>query len=125
MPKSKVFTTQIECSRCHNKYEEEIIVEDVTKETIIHPICIHCGHSQEIKYTPSPEEQPNPIPNESKPVWEMVMDDMKERDNFGRKRYGTPLQVGNGRDFMEDAYQEALDLVVYLRGELELRRRTK
>jgi hypothetical protein len=47
---------------------------------------------------------------------------MKERDNFGRKRYGTPLQVGNGRDFMEDAYQELLDLVVYMRGELEKRR---
>ena len=62
---------------------------------------------------------PDPIPNNSKPVWEMVIEDMKARDNFGRQRYGTPLQIGNGRNFLIDAYQEALDLVVYLRGIIE------
>jgi len=44
------------------------------------------------------------------------MRDMTERDIFGAEKYGTRLQPGNGRDFLIDAYQEALDLVVYLRG---------
>jgi len=44
------------------------------------------------------------------------MRDMTERDIFGAEKYGVRLQPGNGRDFLVDAYQEALDLVAYLRG---------
>lgn len=40
---------------------------------------------------------------------------MKNRDQMGRKKYGTPLQPNNGRDALQDAYEEALDLAVYLR----------
>jgi hypothetical protein len=40
---------------------------------------------------------------------------MKERDQAGLAKYGTRLQPFNGRDALVDAYQEALDLVVYLR----------
>ena len=36
-------------------------------------------------------------------------------DKAGIVRYGTPLQAHNGRDALVDAYQEALDLAVYLR----------
>lgn len=46
---------------------------------------------------------------------------MKERDRVGRERYGVPLQAGNGRKALVDAYQEALDQVVYLRQEIEER----
>lgn len=60
-------------------------------------------------------DQPPPTPNGTKPVWEMVVADMHERDRVGRERYGVPLQAGNGRDALVDAYQEALDLCVYLR----------
>lgn len=60
-------------------------------------------------------DQPPPVSNELPPVWDLVMIDMKERDTVGRERYGTPLQPFNGRDALVDAYQEALDLVVYLR----------
>lgn len=67
-------------------------------------------------------DQPPPIPNQSRPVWELVIDDMRERDHVGRQRYGTPLQTHNGRDPLVDAYQEALDLVVYLRQAIEERR---
>ena len=66
-------------------------------------------------------DQPPPRPNANKPVWEMVIADMRERDRVGRERYGTPLQTNNGRDALVDAYQEALDLVVYLRQEIEER----
>ena len=70
-------------------------------------------------------EQPAPVPNETRPVWELVIEDMRARDAQGRARYGTPLQVGNGRDMLADAYQEALDLVVYLRAAIEETRRAE
>lgn len=59
--------------------------------------------------------EPSPIPNELEPVWYLVIKDMNLRNEFGRKKYGTPLQPFNGRDVLKDAYEEALDLVVYLR----------
>jgi hypothetical protein len=61
------------------------------------------------------EAQPAPVTNDSTPIWELVIADMHERDHVGRERYGTPLQANNGRDALQDAYEEALDLVVYLR----------
>ena len=63
----------------------------------------------------SKHDQPPPTPNEKPSVWDLVMEDMRERDQVGRARYGTPLQPHNGRDVLKDAYQEALDLAVYLR----------
>lgn len=71
--------------------------------------------------TSNVNEQPPPIPNSRPAVWDLVIADMKERDSVGRSRYGTPLQPFNGRDALVDAYQEALDLVVYLRQEIEQR----
>lgn len=60
--------------------------------------------------------QPTPMPRADKPAsWDLVLADMKERDDFGKSKYGTSLQPGNGRDALADAYQEALDLAVYLR----------
>jgi hypothetical protein len=55
-------------------------------------------------------------------TWELVIADMRERDRIGRRKYGTPLQPCNGRDSLVDAYQEALDLCVYLRNEIETRK---
>ncbi|RKH13779.1 hypothetical protein D7X74_21260 [Corallococcus sp. CA047B] len=52
----------------------------------------------------------------------LVRADAKARDVYGREHYGTPLQAGNGRDALVDAYQEALDLAVYLRQALEEQR---
>lgn len=66
--------------------------------------------------------QPDPTPNNSTPVWELVIADMLSRDQVGRQRYGTPLQAHNGRDALQDAYEEALDLAVYLRQEIEERK---
>lgn len=67
------------------------------------------------------DHEPDPTPNAGKPVWDMVIEDMHQRDQIGRERYGTPLQTHNGRRALVDAYQEALDLVVYLRQEIEER----
>lgn len=48
-------------------------------------------------------------------VWLLVIKDMEERRIHGIEKYGTPVQPFNGRDPLVDAYQEALDLCVYLR----------
>ena len=66
--------------------------------------------------------EPDPIKTNERPVWELVIEDMMQRDNEGRKKYGTPLQASNGRDALVDAYQEVLDLAVYLRQEIERRK---
>lgn len=64
-------------------------------------------------------DQPPPKPNGSVPVWDLVIADMHERDQVGRERYGTPLQLENGRRHLIDAYQELLDGAAYVRAEIE------
>lgn len=64
----------------------------------------------------TPIEQPDPIPNSYPAVWDLVLADIGTRDKQGEAKYRTRLQPHNGRDFLRDAYEEALDLVVYLRG---------
>lgn len=44
-----------------------------------------------------------------------MIDHIRMRAEMGRKRYGTYLKTNNGRNSLIDAYQEALDLCVYLR----------
>lgn len=65
--------------------------------------------------------QPAPKQNNHKPTWHLVIEDMLARDGVGRKRYNTPLQPFNGRDSLQDAYEEALDLCVYLKNAIEER----
>ena len=63
----------------------------------------------------SKHDQPLPTANDKPAVWDLVMEDMRERDQIGCARYGSRLQGHNGRDALKDAYQEALHLAVYLR----------
>ena len=67
--------------------------------------------------------EPDPIKTDERPVWELVIEDMRQRDNEGRAKYGTPLQASNGRDALVDLYQELLDACVYIRQEIERRGR--
>lgn len=60
--------------------------------------------------------EPPPRHNDNPSCHDLVVADMRERKQFGLKKYGTPLQPENGRNFLVDAYQEVLDLAVYLRG---------
>lgn len=53
------------------------------------------------------------MPNESRPVSEFAIEILKQRNEMGTRKYGTPLQVGNGRSF-QDAIEECADLFVYL-----------
>jgi hypothetical protein len=53
---------------------------------------------------------------ESMSVQAMVLKDVATRMVIGKERYGTLLYPNNGRDMLRDAYEEALDLAVHLRG---------
>jgi hypothetical protein len=68
-----------------------------------------------------PGDQPLPVPNGNPGVHSMVIADVEARRDLGIGRYGTLLQAGNGRDALRDAYEEALDLSVYLRQAIEER----
>ena len=67
------------------------------------------------------EQQP-PKDTGGKSVWQMVLADMAEREQHGIAKYGLPVLAFNGRDPLIDAYQEALDLCVYLRQAIEERK---
>jgi hypothetical protein len=64
--------------------------------------------------------QPDPK-SDAADVWPLVIRDMQDRDHLGKVKYGIPLRMHNGRDALVDAYQEVLDLSVYLRQEIEER----
>lgn len=44
-----------------------------------------------------------------------LLNDLVERSELGCQKYGEFLATENGRDAMMDAYQKALDLVIYLK----------
>lgn len=48
-------------------------------------------------------------------VLPMVVADLEARVRKGTAEYGEPLRTNNGRDALWDAYEEALDLAMYLR----------
>lgn len=74
----------------------------------------------------SPALFAQPDPKSDKPdVWPLVIKDMADRDHLGKVKYGIPLRSHNGRDPLVDAYQEVLDLSVYLRQEIEERKDLK
>lgn len=89
---------------------------------------------------PNPAVTPEPAPRQtdSPAVWPLVIEtvgvilpdapawlrarlreDMLARHESGLEKYGVPLQVENGRRADVDAYQEALDLCVYSRQQVE------
>lgn len=76
------------------------------------------------KPEPQPQNQDGPavwpiviahLQGQSDPIFALIAKDAQERHEFGVKKYGVALVVKNGRDHLRDAYQEALDLLVYLR----------
>jgi len=71
---------------------------------------------------PLTEEEFNQKMNkQKKDIMPLVIEDLKKRTEKGIKEYGEPLKAHNGRDALWDAYEEALDLVQYLRQAIEER----
>ena len=52
-------------------------------------------------------------------ITDLLIRDLAERQAFGTQKYGEPLRAFNGRDPLVDAYQELIDLLVYLRQYME------
>lgn len=67
------------------------------------------------------KEQPMPKRNDTTPIVDLVQRDLEERRRKGIETYGMPLRAWNGRDALQDAYEEALDLCCYLRQAIEER----
>lgn len=61
-------------------------------------------------------DQPLPIVNDAPDIQSQVIADIETRRQVGIQRYGTALQPHNGRDMLLDAYEEAMDLTIYLKG---------
>lgn len=85
-----------------------------------HPICPECkspyyfGHRESCSHYPHTRPQVDPKPGKDS-VTEAVLADLQARRAMGQKKYGTELKTYNGRDPLIDAYQEALDLCLYLK----------
>lgn len=65
-----------------------------------------------------PDAEPEPTPGEAD-VSSLVIDDLKRRSDFGKRKYGTRLQTFNGRNALTDLYHEMLDGVNYVRQRIE------
>jgi hypothetical protein len=59
--------------------------------------------------------QPLPTPNDGPSMHDLVIKDMEDRKAFGLRKYGALLQANNGRDALQDLYDELLDAIVYVR----------
>lgn len=66
----------------------------------------------------SSSDQPNPKPEGVGGVGTSVLKDVEERIQKGKDKYKSLLTPFNGRLALQDAYQEALDLVMYIRQHL-------
>lgn len=83
-----------------------------------------CYSYQEMREAQIPDgfkRQQSPVRNDQEPVWKSVIQDMWQRHQKGVETYGVPLQPFNGRDALQDAYEECLDMAVYLRQAIEER----
>ena len=54
-----------------------------------------------------------------KQVWPLVVKDMLERNEAGAVKYNRYLQTDCPDNMLQHAYEEALDLCVYLKTQLE------
>jgi hypothetical protein len=64
------------------------------------------------------DSQPLPTKNDHLDIQSQVIKDILDRRQVGISRYGTALQPHNGRNALQDAYEEAIDLAMYLKQRL-------
>jgi hypothetical protein len=99
--------------------EEEVAPSDIPPM----PDPFEGVEGQPTRATPR-DDQDQPLPR-IRPgvtsIQDLVRLDLDERERIGIERYGTPLQAFNRRDMTVDAYQELMDLLVYMRGWMEER----
>lgn len=82
---------------------------------VVNPItCSRCGGTG---FVDAMTEQPMPKPGRAG-VTDAVIEDLRRREQKGIETYGTTLQTHNGRNALQDAYEEVLDLAQYLKQHL-------
>lgn len=62
-----------------------------------------------------PEDQPMPVVNDLPFIHDIVAADIMARGWLGERRYGTKLQPHNGRNVLQDIYEELLDAACYIK----------
>lgn len=83
---------------------------------------IYVGEWETYNLNPATAKQSDPH-GKGDPILGMVLADLTNRALEGNKKYGEPLKAHNGRNALWDAYQEALDLAMYLRQAIEEQRK--
>jgi len=68
------------------------------------------------------DSQAMPVPNGHTDIQTLVIRELEQRRQLGIERYGTALQPFNGRDGLQDLYEELMDGMVYVRQEIEERK---
>ena len=56
---------------------------------------------------------------------DQVVVDLQARKRLGYERYGIALNVDTDKDMLQEAYEEAMDLCIYLRTAIEQRAKIK
>ena len=92
-------------STCENRYMDDIYEWKQARPK---------KRAKDERLNPAATPEPPPTGNGQPVVIELIRD-LLDRDKMGTKKYGTTLRAGNGRDALNDALQEALDLVMYLK----------
>ena len=60
-------------------------------------------------------ERDQPLPKPGRlPVQQILIHAIEERREHGIRKYGRALETHNGRDAMQDAWEEVMDLLLYL-----------
>lgn len=63
-------------------------------------------------------------PMTDRPIWELVIEDMQARHRKGLETYGVPLRAFNGRNALQDLYEELLDAAAYIKQAMVEQERT-
>ena len=70
---------------------------------------------------PADFNQQAPEQGDGSEIYQLVLIDVCTRSQFGARKYGHALHTTANVDYLVNAYQETLDLLIYLRGEIEKR----
>ena len=67
------------------------------------------------RYGREGDSQPLPKLNDLPDIQSMVIADIEARRQVGIERYGTALQPNNGRNALQDLYEELVDAAMYIK----------
>lgn len=98
----------------YSQTEGKVVIYDEGECSMQDSYAVDINNLELVEQNPVSTKQPKSTPGD-KNVAPYVIADMQARVGMGLKKHGTYLQTNNGRDALMDAYQKALDLVMYLR----------